>query len=642
MKKSIISSLIGLAFATSIYAAENIDLDEITVKANRFENKDTETTYASEIHTAKQIEASGAATLFDYLSQHTSINLSSNFGNKATPSVNLRGYGGENGYQNVVITVDGQRLNSIDQLPQLLGAIPLGSIERIEIAKGSGSVVYGDGATAGAIQIYTKNKTGVTVSTSFGDHGQQNHYLNAGINEQYFELSANLAKDEGNGYSAKDNTGHKDEFTGDTQNIKFKIKPNSRIQLFAEATNSRNDVRYANYLTLAQFKQDPAQNGKLTTSYTHQGLYAQSWQVGTEIGITDALRLRASHFREDKTSNFYTSSFKNDYDHDTNDVSMSYTDDSWNGMIGYQDFDGRRIGSSDITSKNNRAVFAQAELKPKWISNALTFSAGARSENVKYRYSPTSGTVLQDNRHLSAWDIGTNYQFSQELSAFANYNHAFQAPDIDRFFNYGGTFNGFIKPEKVNTYNIGLNYVLPQNRLKVSTFRANLHDEIYYNSIFNSGTNTNIDQSHKYGLEIQDTWQINNALSAGLLYNYTRAIIDKENNLTNANGKDLPGNPKHALVANLNWKFIENANLNINHTWRSDAYVYNDFDNNDAQKQDDYQSSNLALSYQFKYIQLFTAVNNLFEHRNYIQTAPDTLYPTDFGRTWRLGARVDF
>ena len=165
MKKTTIASIISLAFTSHAFAVENINLDDVTVNASPFQQRESETTYASEIHTAKQIEASGAATLYDFLAQQTSLNILPNIGNKATPSINLRGFGGENGHQNVVITVDGQRLNNIDMQPQLLGAIPLGNIERIEISKGSGSVIYGDGAMAGAIQIITKNKTGVTVST---------------------------------------------------------------------------------------------------------------------------------------------------------------------------------------------------------------------------------------------------------------------------------------------------------------------------------------------------------------------------------------------------------------------------------------------------------------------------------------------
>ncbi len=182
MKKTTIANLVALAFTSpvlsqAVFAAEQINLDEVTVKANRFEQKDTETTYASEIHTAKQIEDSGAATLYDFLAQQTSLNVSPNIGNRATPAINLRGFGTENGFQNVVITVDGQRINNIDLSPQLLAGIPIGNVERIEISKGSGSVIYGDGATAGAIQIYTKNKTGVTVSASFGNFGQQNHRM---------------------------------------------------------------------------------------------------------------------------------------------------------------------------------------------------------------------------------------------------------------------------------------------------------------------------------------------------------------------------------------------------------------------------------------------------------------------------------
>ena len=109
MNKSIIAGLISLAFTTNAFAQDDniaITTDDIFVKANRFEHKDTDTTYASEVHTAKQILDSGAGTLYDYLAQQTSLNISSNYGNRATPAINLRGYGTENGHQNVVITVD--------------------------------------------------------------------------------------------------------------------------------------------------------------------------------------------------------------------------------------------------------------------------------------------------------------------------------------------------------------------------------------------------------------------------------------------------------------------------------------------------------------------------------------------------------
>ena len=68
----------------------------------------------------------------------------------------MRGFGLNQGYRSLVITVDGRRLNNIDLSPQNLSSVPLGNIERIEITKGSGSVIYGDSAMAGAIHIFTK------------------------------------------------------------------------------------------------------------------------------------------------------------------------------------------------------------------------------------------------------------------------------------------------------------------------------------------------------------------------------------------------------------------------------------------------------------------------------------------------------
>ena len=655
MTKKIIASLAISLLSCSIHANETLSLDDVTVKANRFENKDSETTYASEIHTRKQIDDSGAATLYDYLAQQTSLNVLSSYGNKATPSINLRGFGGENGAQNVVVTLDGQRLNNIDGQPQLLSAIPLANIDRIEISKGSGSVIYGDGAMAGTIQIYTKNKTGFTVSTSYGNYGQQNHYINAGISEQYFDLSANIAYDSHDGFSKKDTTGHKDTFSSNTQNLKLKIKPNDNLRLLVEGTNSRNDVRYVNYLSKAQFKDDPRQDpldldyyGN-PMPYTHQALDSDQWRIGLEYNITSKLKLSATHSREDKRSAYVTYASEFNYDYETNQAELSYIGEVLNIAAGIQDFSGDRKATSNITSKDNQSIFIQSEYRPIWLTEALTLSAGARSESVKYRYAPTVGSSLDDSEHFNAWDFGANYRFSTELSIFSNYNKAYQAPDIDRFFGYDDfyniVFNGFIKPAKVKTLNFGLNHISSKNRFKLTVFHAKLNDEIYLDPSFGYfGTNSNLDKTHKYGIELQDSLKLNEQLSTSVIYNYTRAIIDNEVGLGGSviNNKDLPGAPKHTIVANLNYRFWDNATVNINHTWRSSAYAYNDFENNFKQRQDSYNSTNIAFNYRYKNLNFFTSLNNIFDQKNSIQVADDAIYPVDFVRTWRMGMKADF
>src|SRR5690554_2075760 len=98
MKTSISTGLLCALLSTPVGAeAITTTTQDIIVKANRLDRKDTETTYASEIHTDEMIRTSGAATLYDYLSQQSSLNILSNYGNKATPSIDMRGYGAENG-----------------------------------------------------------------------------------------------------------------------------------------------------------------------------------------------------------------------------------------------------------------------------------------------------------------------------------------------------------------------------------------------------------------------------------------------------------------------------------------------------------------------------------------------------------------
>ncbi|MCB4810687.1 TonB-dependent receptor [Methylovorus menthalis] len=638
MNKTILASTIGLLFTTSVYAEEekSVDIDTVIVTANRLERKDTETTYASEVHTQEMIQASGATNLYDYLAQHTSITTLPNFGNKATPSIDMRGYGNANGYQNIVVSVDGQRLNNIDSSPQLIGGIPLNNIDRIEITKGSGSVVYGDGAMAGTIQIYTKTRTGVSVSASVGNFGSKTGNISAGISEQYFDLSASASDDSNDGYSKKDSTGKKDSYASTAQNIKLGIKPMDGLRFNVEGTSSRTDIRYVNSLTRAQFRDDPRQNGS-GSAYTHQGLDSDQWRVGVEYQLNNHWKFNANRTREDKRSEFINFGSKFDYDYLSHDVTLTYQSDLFSVVGGLQTFEGERRGASDRTTKDNTAAFIQTELHLE----ALTLSAGTRREKVEYDYKPTGAAGLDDSDKLGAWDLGMNYRFNQQASVFANYNKAYQAPDIDRFFTFFGTFNSFITPARARTLNVGFNHVVEKNRLKITLFQSRLDDEIYYNA--STFTNTNIDKSHKYGLEFQDQFQVTDNISTSLIYTYTRAIIDREADGNGTfNGKELPGVSRNGVVANLGYRFYENAYLNLSHVWRSSTYSADDFANNLTQKQNSYESTNLALSYKIKNVQLFTALNNIFEHKNSIQVRDDAIYPVDFSRTWRVGMKADF
>ncbi|WJJ93551.1 TonB-dependent receptor plug domain-containing protein [Neopusillimonas aromaticivorans] len=64
------------------------------------------------------------------------------------------------GDQNTLVLLNGQRLSDFEGGTARLSSIPIESIERIEILRGSGAVQYGSGATAGTINIITKSPIG--------------------------------------------------------------------------------------------------------------------------------------------------------------------------------------------------------------------------------------------------------------------------------------------------------------------------------------------------------------------------------------------------------------------------------------------------------------------------------------------------
>ena len=632
-------TLSAIALAVTTYAHADTPsyvLDDVIVTATRTPTADIAAPYASEVHTQAMIKDSGAATLVDYLAQHTSLNIMPSYGNKFTPLTDMRGYGLSSGYQNIVITLDGQRLNNIDGQPQLLGSIPLASIDRIEITPGSGSVMFGDGATAGSIQIYTKPYQGVSIAASAGNHGQLNGNISAGLSRENFGLSASSDSQNQDGTSNPDITGHRDASSMDTQRGQIKFRPLDGLWLNLDGSTSRVDTRYVGPLTLAQYQADPAQNGGNT--YTHQSFTSDQWRLGAAWDITSQTKVSASHNQENKLSNYISPyPYLANYDYTTDDVAITHNSDRLKLSAGVQRFNGTRIGSSDSTSKNNLGYFAQAEYR----LDQLTLSLGARHEKVEYDYVPTSGTTLHNNQQLNAWDIGSNYRFNTQTSVFANYNQAFQAPDIDRFFNYGGTFNAFITPETVKTITIGLNHIAGTHKLKLAIFRANLKNEIYYNP--GTWTNTNIDQSHKYGLELQDTWRATSQISLSTRYTYTRAIIDQENDGGGAyNGKDLPGVPRHGINLGLNYHWSERSTFNLTHMWRSSTYAANDFANSFTQKQEAMQSTNLAYNYRYKNYEASLAVDNVFAHSNGLWIYDNAIYPVNFTRNYRVGLKASF
>ena len=85
--------------------------------------------------------------------------------------------------------------------------------------------MFGDGASAGSIQIYTTSLSGVSVKASMGNHGVASGMVLAGVAEKYFDITASAAHDSDTGFARADITGNKDASRNNTQRINLTLKP---------------------------------------------------------------------------------------------------------------------------------------------------------------------------------------------------------------------------------------------------------------------------------------------------------------------------------------------------------------------------------------------------------------------------------
>ena len=131
--------------------------DSVVVNATRFPEDARHLPASVTVLKQEDIARSAARTLPELLSEQVGITMKDFYGNNgAITSIDLRGFG-VTGPQNTLILLDGRRITDIDLTSVQWAAIPLAGIERIEILRGTGAVLYGDGASAGVINIVSRS-----------------------------------------------------------------------------------------------------------------------------------------------------------------------------------------------------------------------------------------------------------------------------------------------------------------------------------------------------------------------------------------------------------------------------------------------------------------------------------------------------
>lgn len=656
------SALVLSQPSNAVIGPIKITLNPTELSSNYFNEVDTFAPFSSEVYTQDDIKNSKATNIYDFLSQNTSLSLAPSSGNRFSKKISARGYGLTIGSHNLVVTLNGRRLNNIDTSGPEIAGVNINDIERVEITKGSGSVIYGDSAMAGAIHFYTKKNIQTKISTTSGNYGVSQTSASVGINDEKIDLNISLDNSKHDGFHKAATGGVKDKGKQTKSSIGGTYTTDGGTEISLDLYRTNSDIRYPNYLSDAQFEADPTGSGS-GSRYTYRDAESSTTNFKVKRNWGENFEFTTNRSAIDKESrNFYSYSgatvdnYK--YDYKSNDYLLTYTNGDIKIDSGVNIFDGKRtvestsVSSRNTTSKENLGVFSQLQ----YFRNDSVFTVGARSEKVDYNYSPESGTALSGEYDLNAFDIGINTSLSPNTTIFTNYNHAFQAPLIDRFFisatwpATGQVFNGFVRPSKSRTFNIGLNHLTDNSKTKLTLYRSNIKDEMFLcksNAASDCGLygdNLNLDKSHKQGLELQNKYVFSPKWSTGLNYAYTIAKIDSDDKGAGAlNGKTNPMTSKHNISASVIYSLSNKTNMTLTQKYRSEAFAEEDYANIFTKKQPEYNSTNFNFSYNPNDDLSFSFdVENLFENSYGTRLRDDVIYPGNSTRNIKAGLTYKF
>jgi iron complex outermembrane receptor protein len=200
MQPRIIAAAVA-ALSFSQYALAIDDEATVVVTATRFSDADPRIPTSISVITQQDIAETPSATLPDILKTRAGIDvrsLSGSLGIDAT--TDLRGFG-DTAASNTLILVDGQRINPIDMGAISWSAMPLAGVQRIEIIRGAGTVLYGDRASGGVSNIITdkSGRPAASIAAEAGSHGYRvlDGHAAGGGEQAYVNLAAHYAEDEG-------------------------------------------------------------------------------------------------------------------------------------------------------------------------------------------------------------------------------------------------------------------------------------------------------------------------------------------------------------------------------------------------------------------------------------------------------------
>lgn len=396
--------------------------------------------------------------------------------------------------ESVVLLVDGVRVNSAQPQGALASFSDLGLVDRVEVVKGPGSVLYGSGALGGAVNL-------LTPPARFSDrHWQGGRFgLSAGTVDDALSgallledsgpdhgLVAGVAGSDVGDYDSPDGTQANTGYRSNSLLLKYQQKlADDYVLRFNAQRHDDRDVWYP----ASRKSAPPAQAallGEITMHSPEQTreLYALGLDAPLGVGSLSTELYRQEVFRQIRawSSRQQRNYVENDVSFITHGLrstwlaslgdshQLSIGVDGWK-MTGdperYLSPTGTRVLNNPF--EDGEVTSAGLFVQDEYSLGQTQFTAGLRYDRVEGDaaqkgsgpMAQTQGLKSSDN-NLS-WSLGVVQPLTDTLNAYANLGQAYRSPDLRERFEDAARGDGYyhignpqLDPERSTSVEIGL------------------------------------------------------------------------------------------------------------------------------------------------------------------------------------------
>lgn len=669
-------------FATiSVAAPQEVnEFSPITIYGTGFGESFSEALPQTEIITSSQIYKSGLNTVGDILDKLGHLYMQQDLGVNMNASPDIRGYGATSA-NNTVILIDGIKISQNEQAAARIWSIPVEIIDHIEIIRGSSTVLYGEGATSGVINVITnkqKDDFGA-VSIGVGSYGAKNTNVYISKNTEAGKLSVFGKTASLNGYREQSESKLK------AAGFQYDRLVSSDTIIGFRYSEDKDKANLPGFLTLAKYNQNPTlPQYALADLYNNQ---ASNTMVTNRIG---SLYVKINDGDFNYLVDFSRRDTRTDY--------MDTRDPNWSSSADYsyhsqQDAINAKLKINNFGNSNNTAtvgfshvnsyrdlskwglpttsgqyatgynsissngVFAQDDWK---ITNSDRLTIGIRKENFKQnatasdiQYVPTYSEQSGKN-NLAAYEIQYTKELSNSVSNYVKFGRSFRLPNVDDLNRYCGSTcvqNLVLSPQINKDFELGMVYHTHSNRGHLKYYRSDISNEILFDKYtnFELGYNINVPHTKKQGIEFFNSFKYSTSLSLNSSIDIVDAkfLTDSIESATGIYGKSIPGTPNH--IVGLGLDYTINSNNSVSWKSRLIGRQYPQGDSKNVSELASYTVSDLSYRWADKKWSIVANVNNLFDKKygtailasstspNY----PYGMYP-NWGRNYLLTARYSF